>query len=554
LARSSAAAPIAQIHELKPLIVDETPALEVGSSTVSRYLIEKYFLRYLQKFRSENNRDPRAEESRNWFRLFVAQQAIIESGRRAGYFERPQVTENVDHMERYMLTQTEGPYYDRLFNETLKERSETVALFRENEWTSIDCIVARFANRSAAEAHLGNDFTNCGVDTQVNRVMQCAELPEVQVLDEVVKWPFQPIEELGEVLLKTPVGRWTTVELNPLGVYYVLVRKRITQPGKSSVPEDDFNETLQEYERTIVCRIHQKELLDSCALITDLPLERNLTAICAALPATAIAIPESAINNFDKKILCSFLDKGTRRQVSVEEFCLYFNHLFIRSMPRTRDAFRRYLQSLAIEQLDYEAARVCKVDKEKRFAQDREGFRRFQVLELFERERILPHLGDLEAKALGYYNEHRTDFVRVDKIGCRLFRFNDWASATIWLRQENISDRELAPTTAVEPKSVSFLVISREKQVDGLLQIQPTLFHIPKGRYLGPFEMNGEPTVALKESEVDFQPAPYQEVEQRLIFRFQRPALDSAELEMSTDLFKRFGVKDSIDYRGYGAM
>jgi hypothetical protein len=205
---------------------------------------------------NENNRDPRAEESRNWFRLFVAQQAIIESGRRAGYFERPQVTENVDHMERYMLTQTEGPYYDRLFNETLKERSETVALFRANEWTSIDCIVARFANRSAAEAHLGNDFTNCGVDTQVNRVMQCAELPEVQVLDEVVKWPFQPIEELGEVLLKTPVARWTTVELNPLGVYYVLVRKRITQPGKSSVPEDDFNETLQEYERTIVCRIH----------------------------------------------------------------------------------------------------------------------------------------------------------------------------------------------------------------------------------------------------------------------------------------------------------
>jgi hypothetical protein len=71
---------------------------------------------------------------------------------------------------------------------------------------------------------------------------------------------------------------------------------------------------------------------------------------------------------------------------------------------------RRQCEDMAQEELDYRAAKELGIDRTAQFTEDRKGFTGLQVLDLYEREALAPHIAIPSRQVELYFDEHRSDF------------------------------------------------------------------------------------------------------------------------------------------------
>lgn len=125
--------------------IDLTPAIKIGAFTTSRYLFEKAYDRFVESVVRQTGKKPDLQERGRWFRLYVARQ-LIEAGLvKRKRLDRPEVKDVTERMAEYMLTQPNGPLYQKLRGGTLTDR---IAYRRERR--------ARILEESRFSASAGN--------------------------------------------------------------------------------------------------------------------------------------------------------------------------------------------------------------------------------------------------------------------------------------------------------------------------------------------------------------------------------------------------------------
>ncbi|HEX3729372.1 MAG TPA: peptidylprolyl isomerase [Opitutaceae bacterium] len=96
------------------LAPDLEPALRIGAFTTSQYLFAKAYNHFVDSSTRRAGKAPDSEETRKWFRLYLAEQVIKADLVRQKQLEQPEVLEVTERMAQYMLTQTNGPLYRAL--------------------------------------------------------------------------------------------------------------------------------------------------------------------------------------------------------------------------------------------------------------------------------------------------------------------------------------------------------------------------------------------------------------------------------------------------------
>ena len=398
-------------------LIDQRAALKIGTHQVSVYLVEKYYGRFADETRRQFHRSPSSDETRAWLDLFIAKQCIIAEAELLGYPSRPEVATTVAKMERHMLTQANGPFYQQLNGpEPVKSQGELKALYGQM-FKATEATIVRFANHASAVELLGENFGELSPDEQTGRISLCRDREDVQVMDGTFSWPFHPFSELAEIIPAATPGHWIQHRDPLLGEYYLFVRDmKNREPGDFAKDEEGFRHFVSLAEQQAKHRRRHYESLASQAFALDGAIAGELMQICRNLTTPNNEIPESSLGRLAPAVLFRYQLGPETQTVSVEDFCRHFNAMFVRSIPRILADLRSAAEDMAVEESDYREAKARGIDGTAKFTEDRLGFAGFQALDLFEQNILIPKLAIGAAEIETYYEEHADQYRCTNRI------------------------------------------------------------------------------------------------------------------------------------------
>lgn len=529
--------------------IDQRPELEVGAYRVSRYLFDKYFQRFADGLRARQHRPVSAAETEAWLDLFVAQQIIIAHEESAGLAARPEVVATVAHMERNMLTQVTGPFYAALLDREPPLTEAGLKALYEKAACAIEGVVARFPDGPGAEKLLGADFDGISTGEQTQRIMQCRDREGVGLADNAFSWPFLPFSEIGEVIESAPIGRWIRHHEPDFGEYFILVRNRKTRPGGDwSEARNGFRSWVMQMRQLILRQQRQVRLLKAAGFSFDPSAAGPLLDHCRDFMTGRCEIPVIPGQALADRPLFSCRMGAEVKRIMVEEFRRHYNDQYVRTPLREMSDLRRQAEDMALEELDYRAARAGGFDRTPRFAEDRFGFAGFQVLDLFERETLAPEINVGQAEIERYYRGHESEFRHTTRICGRLVEFETLEKASNWrARLERAGGA--APLPQVVPAGNRKVEVARDEPIPGLEPLQPLLFESPEGTTIGPIPLGKSAVCFVKERNIAVAPDLIEDVAPVIRGLLMRQALDSQELKIAADLSKEMGVRiDRSDF------
>jgi hypothetical protein len=541
------------VPEAAPLVVDQRAALDIGSHHVSNYLVDKYYKRFAASVRQEKHRTASAADSKAWFEQFMAKQVVVAYAISLGYLRRPEVTGNVARMERHMLTQAAGPFYEQLYKQLPPVSDTTIKSLYTHMFDEVDGIVARFNDDAAAAASLGGDFDVRTADEQTLRILKCRERDDAEVMDGQMSWPFRPFSEIADVLRTAPSDRWVKNREPSFGTYYIFIRSVKPKPaGNFSSDEEGFRMFVQLIHQETFQRRRRNELLASSAFVLDGSIASRLAEVCQNLEPAENQIPETPVRAFAAEPLFRYRVGQEITMVTVEAYRRHFNELYIRQVPHAMVDLRRTAEDMAVEDLDFRAARAQGIDRTPQFTEDRIGFAGFQALDLFEQEVLVPKLGIGQPEIERYYAEHQSEFFHTSKIRGRLLTFETLEKALTWNRQQKAGPGTLPVEAKTVPSSDQELELASDQTIPDLEAFQEILFRIPEGAVFGPVQRGQFYVCFLKQKNMAMSPVPLSAAAATIRRTLVHQALDARELTLAAELGPRLNVGDHIDYARYG--
>ncbi|MFA5262879.1 MAG: peptidylprolyl isomerase [Opitutaceae bacterium] len=522
-------------------VIDLAVALRVGTRETSGFLVDKYYNRYAEGERRQKQRALAPEESRNWLKRFVAQQIIMAHAESLGYFTRPEVRATVARMERHMLTQAAGPYYQRLL-ESAPPLSETeLKAIYEKRAQVFDCMIVRFGGEPTLPA-LGEDFERIPLNEQTRRILHCAEREGLQMMDGTFSWPFAPFMEIADIPGAVQPGRWIKHHDPSRGIYYVLIRNLKTQPiGDYSSNRLGFQMFIKRMNPMILQRRRHCELIMSSSLSLCRPTADRFLEFCRNLPPNTGTIPQSDNGHLASEPLFLFKLDGNKITISVDAFCRNFNDQFTRRIPLDLPSLRQDTEGMAVEEMDFRAAQALGIDQTAKFVEERRGFEGFQVLDLFEKEVLIPKIEINRSDIDRYFQEHAADFRSVTKIHGRFLRFDTLEKAAAWRKGASV-----APTTDEK------LDLGAEKPIAGLEYLQQQFMKMPEGATMGPIKYDQSGIIFIKLKNVEEGLPPIETVRDKIREVLTRQALDEKELQLAAELSTHLKIENHLDYARYG--
>ena len=541
------------VPEAAPLVVDQRAALDMGSHHVSNYLVDKYYTRFAAGVRQEKHRTASAAESKAWFEQFVAKQVVIAYAISLGYLCRPEVAGNVARMERHMLTQAAGPFYEQLYKQLPPVSDTTIKSLYTHMFDEVDGIVARFNDDAVAVVSLGGDFDERTADEQTLRILKCRVRDDVEVMDGQMSWPFRPFSEIADVLRTAPSGRWFKHREPSFGTFYIFIRGVKPKPAANfSSDEKGFRMYVQLIQQEIFQRRRRYELLASAAFALDGPIANRMLVACQDLVPAENQIPETPVKAFAAEQLFCYRVGQETTIVTVEAYRRHFNELYIRQLPHAMADLRRTAEDMAVEDLDFRAARAQGIDRTPQFIEDRLGFAGFQALDLFEQEVLVPKLGIGQPEIERYYVEHLSEFLHTSKIRGRLLTFETLEKALTWNRQQKVAPGTLPIEVKTIPSGDQEMELTSDQTIPDLEASQEILFRIPEGAVFGPVQRGQFYVCFLKQKNLATSPVPLSAAAATIRRTLVREALDTRELTLAAELGPRLRVEDHIDYARYG--
>lgn len=536
---------------MQPVEVDVRPAFKIGGETVSRYLVEKFRQRHADEFIQTQNRNPSEAEIESWQRLFVAKAVVTAHAREKGYYERAEVRDIVARMERYMLTQPAGPFYDELYRECRGGAEIPLETLYHRSFTTLDVQVVVFRKDCDARKLLGEDFDQLSTDEQTRRALQCREADEADFHDGLFSWPYFGFSEIADDVESAAVGRWVKFERPPFGAYYVHVRSvHAGKPGDFAAARENFAALVENERRKTIQLRRRCDLLARASFSADLVAVRALGEKCALLPPEATQIPAPGESD-GEAVLFRYEADSTLIEVTVKAFAHHFNQRLVRRLPRDFGQVRSAAEDMALEELDFRAARQRHIHESLKFVEDRRGFMATRALELFEREVLAPQVSVGPAEIERYYRAHEIDYRRTTKVRGRLVSFATVEEALAWLNQ---STRQSSAEAFPDPHPLTTADVEMDAghPWPGFEAWQEMIFQGPVGTTpIGPVLSGDRMVVFTKTSNLATELIPLPELTDTIRAALLRSALDARIVELAQELAPQIRVETEADYQKY---
>ncbi len=531
--------------ESDPSAVDQSVAITIGDFEVSHYIVDKNYNQFLVIHRQQA---PSQNETANWFRLFLAQQAIKGDLYKKGYLDRSEVSTLVAQMSRYTLTQPAGPFYKSLYDARPIPADRLQALY-ENSGRVFDAMIVRFDDEATARRLIGSLSDRATLE---QRLLSFASTPSSRGFDVHngrIVWPYHPFQEMASDLFGAKPGALLGPLPRKLGVYFLLVR----QEARQSTPDfaaarPAFERYVRDLDELTVRRLRRKRILEECDLAIDLVAVDRLNECIRASHADVDGIQPSAVEPIVETRIASYVLESERHLITAENFVRDFNERLFRQVPHSSEALAAVIEDFVIEEYDYRSARRQELDQQPKFVQDRLNFALNQALALYEKETLATQLVLSPDELRACYAQQRDRYSMPVEATGAVYIFADHAGAVTGLSLL----RGSGPTAAVAraQKILDPVVVRRDGPSLAPGVANSILLQLPDGQAFGPFGYSGQHAIFVKRSTGQPVVIPLADIEDRVRRDLLRTKLDQLEL----DLFRRSSaaLRLRLDLAKYG--
>lgn len=529
----------------------DTPSptvLTIGAHTVSRQALEMNLQRYTGA-RSQQRSPASPEEIRRRFEDYLVQQVIVAEAYAQGFGRRAEVAEAVERMERHMLTQVEGPLYQTLLGNQAIPPGRIGELYARGGIVP-SVVVARMPNARAGLLDAAE--WKSATDDQRTDILRRLDQEEgvATFFQGTIPWPYDEFPELDELLFGAELGSWLRQRTGALTTV-VLVRASETS-DRPSIEEmgGKFSRFACHQERLRLQRERAARTLLATEFVAFDAVALRLAVLLRGLSPSDVDIPPAAMASVESDVLAEYRDGGQVVRITVGQWLSYYNRLYLRSLPRTAAAVMLSVQDLVAAEYDLREARARGLDRALQFAENRNTFEAAQVLDLFERETLLPAISVPEAEIREQYNARRGEYSR--PVGARglIHEFADAAAAREWLRRQS-TNAGSGPWFG-NLSAGREVVVTAEQPLLGAAGATNVLLNLPEGRCFGPVPRPDGGAIVFQKTETRRQVRPLEEVARPIRERIAREKLLVEERRLAVEWCRHLGVRDAIPYEALG--
>lgn len=517
--------------EMVPVPIDQRIALGIGTHKVSHYIIDKYYNRSISSL-AQKSEEARVQASKGWLELFLARQVVIAHAASLGFADRSEVRDVVGNMERHMLTQSRGPYYEAIYSPPVVTKERLHACYQKSDVRRQISIV-RFDNGALAANLLGADFSSQNTEGKLRLISAISGELGVTFHKGTMSWPFEPFIEIEDLLSNATVGEWLEHRDSLLGTYYAFIHADLDQPQpKFTDHQVQLELIISEVDRRTFLRRHRARCLATAEFRLQLPVAQRLLKGLQSLPWMTTHISKDQFEEFGEETLFQYRIDGTLVVISAEQYREYLNRLFIRKAPTDLATLSASAKDMVVENYDLNAALASGIHRTPQFSEDRHGFRHLQILDYYEKTCLLTATTPNAEEIVQYYNDHPAEFRRIVSVRGRLF--TGTAAEQNGLEVVETIDITLDNAPAGFEGMVSFILRS------------------PLGTRFGPVQRGKEFVSFIKDEDLKIGDVPLEEASGQIKADLQRQRLDQRVLQLARGLAKDFKIQDHIDYTRYG--
>lgn len=538
----------------EPQVADDPSlAFQVGPIQISRYALEKNRRRFEQATIEQAGRPPSPDELAAWEKLYRHQQVLIADAHASGYFARPAIEHLVAAAERYMLTQPNGPYYASLENvsDLSDERLRRIdALSR----TTVRGMGVYFDRALDVRAALGPDFDLRSDEEKRVRVLGVRDHPRAIFWEGEMTWPCEPFPDAADAILALGSGQLLRREQADGGVLYFFAQESSTQPAvEFAAIRESLAAFVRQCDRQRQQREHRTKALGSARFTWDAGPAAHVVQAVAAHLLPEGRIDAEALSVHANEVLGGYAhNDGTEVTITVGAWVDWFNAQFLRAPPASTRAVGDLVGSMVLQEFDLRAARAAGIDRTVRFTEDRKNFARNQVLDAYERERIIPqiHVTDEEVKA--DYLARRAQFRRVERAKVRRLVFSDLTAANDYLvhhRARSASGEGVRSATL--PLREETLIVSRSSESTDA-NFERMLIGSGVGSIFGPHALGDGVALWIRGEDAEVGSAPLAEIGGGIRQRLLRRAIEAEEMRLGEKLAKVYRIEEAKDAGGSG--
>lgn len=525
--------------------VDLSVAFRIGPTVVSNYLITKFYLRFADDVQARKNRKPTEYEANEWLAKFVSQQAAIAEATTLGYLDRTEVESMVSRMECNMLSSPSGPYSAAIQADDL--RSSAMSRISISQAAVVkDLIIGRFPNKGTADKLLGTDFIFCDLATQRTRMLACRKAIGIQISSEPVAWPYFPFPEIADAILSAPIRFWKTATASGTGYYFIFVTCATHSDSiESTIRGMGFDAYVARAKESAAVLMHRRRVVADARIAEHRDTEDILGSQLIALHLMQASISKESVTNLSGRVLCTYEDADRRISVSVEDFRQHFNDQFVRHVPKTGDEVHLQLEDLVVEAIDCRAAYARGIDKTRKFQEDRRGFAGYQALDLYERERIIPHISIELSAVEAYYAMHLDDFTKAILVRGKVLEFASMKEAGLWIDSQRPNTPAMMASGS--PLRAYDVQLAQGELIPGFEYLRGIPLSCADGSIFGPITRNGVATIFERRENTATSIEPLSTVEASIRSKLQRAQIDARLLAMAPAIEERLGMSNHIN-------
>ena len=527
----------AQDFQLRVTAVDTAPALIIGNVTVSRYLVRKYYDRFVHEAMKVPG-GPTTEQRRRWLQTFVAKQVVIAHAVELGYASRPDVARTVETMQRHMLTDHSTPYW--AITGAPPAGAEALNRIYRGARDIYDGIVVRLDQAATITVGIGPTFATGPQDAQTAMIRHLIATDAGDSYEGRWRWP-SPFPELADDLPSMEIGEWRRLDKPGFGTYFIFIRS-IQRAAPPTGTIDHFAVAVGHHNEQVAERHHLFSTLASSQFRFDVATGNALMPLLRRMPSHESEVSDVVPNAIRGATLGEYLVAGAATRISVSAYIEWLNNRLIRHVPTSLLELRSSVRVMAVEDLDYRAALNAGYDQLPQVREDRAGFTGWQVLDLYERDVLAPTLSISPTDVKAYYDRHADEFRRVSDVRGRLLKFNDAEAAMKWLSN--------GPTVA-PPLEDRFVDVRADSPLPGFENLHRAMFHQAAGRF-GPIGYHGFAYVFEKTSDGGQTLMPLTQAAKSITASLTRERLDDAELAFAITYVRSHRYEDRIAYGELG--
>ena len=282
---------------------------------------------------------------------------------------------------------------------------------------------------------------------------------------------------------------------SPLGPLYELLalERRSLQGshnrdlGMDSVSQDGFPDVVLN-ERDVVLSERRKWVLNEVQFVVDLDVAKRVLNLIHSHPTNEVKIACLNFDGMDDLLLAKCFIKGEYIRYNVWDWIAYFNNSYIRSYPVSVAEMVASIETFVVQEYDLDEARRRRLDKSLRFLQNKDFFRNQLVLDVFEREILVPEITIGADDIEDYYESHSADFEMVTSVVVELREFRDSDSALWWLQLHSSEAGRVDSDSDNRGSQVEYAVVSIDKPIPGLESYSELILKVADGACIGPLQ------------------------------------------------------------------